>query len=161
MNAAGSGPGAGLAEQTFGVSVLPGPLTIAPSTESLQLRQPNGLGGLHTASLSTITAVDARGSLVGWTAAVSLQSVAGLDATQLSRARFCVDPDPPAVVAGNPSEVGAAPPSCGRVGDPLTVFFAPSGGGGGTFSDTGSLRLLVPGGGGPDPVTATLTVAIH
>ena len=65
------------------------------------------------------------------------------------------------MVAGNPADVvGAAPRSCGRVGQPVPVFAAAPGGGGGTYSDSAGLALVVPGGALPGRVTATLAVAV-
>jgi hypothetical protein len=159
----GTGSTDGSVQQTIGVSVLPGPLTITPSAESISFvgAHGRGNGGPLAGALSPITVVDARGSLVGWEATVSLHSVTGVSVTDLARARFCVSPDGPTVVAGNPPEVRAAQSSCGGVGDPLTLFLAPPNGGGGTFSDTGGLTLSLPGVTGPGPLTATVGVAVH
>jgi hypothetical protein len=112
-------------------------------------------------SLATVTVVDARGSLVGWRATVSLQSVAGVSAADLAKATLCVSPDAPTVVAGNPPEVRAAQPVCGDAGDPLPFFFAPPNGGGGTFSDTASLTLHLPGVHVAGAALATLAVAVR
>jgi hypothetical protein len=45
-------------------------------------------------SVSEFTVNDARGSLVGWRATVSLETVSGLDAAQLASTRLCVSPHP-------------------------------------------------------------------
>jgi hypothetical protein len=126
------------------------------STADLQ-----GNGVTMAGSLSPVTVVDARGSLVGWRATVSLQSVAGFSATELAQARLCVSPDAPTVVAGNPPEVKSAPHACANAGDPLTLFFAPPGGGGGTFTDAGDLTVLLPGAATPGTLAATLSVAVN
>jgi hypothetical protein len=108
-----------------------------------------------------VKVVDARGSLVGWRATVSLQSVAGVSTADLAKATLCVSPDAPTVVAGNPPEVRAGRSVCGGAGDPLQLFFAPPNGGGGTFSDTGSLTLHLPGVPTADAAQATLAVAVQ
>jgi hypothetical protein len=150
-------------EQIIAVPINPGPLTVTPSSESVSLANANGQGngGSLAGSLSTVTVVDARGSLVGWDATVSLQSVDGLSPADLARAKLCVSPDAVTVVAGNPPEVKAGQHACAKAGDALTLFYAPPNGGGGTFSDTGSLTLLVPGAMLASPLTATLGVAVH
>jgi hypothetical protein len=158
-----TGSTGGGVDQTFEVSILPGNLTITPATESVSLAKTNaqGNGGHLAGSLSTITVVDARGSLVGWNATVSLQSIDGVSAADLAKAKLCVSPDAVTVVAGNPPEVRSGQHACAKAGGALTLFFAPPNGGGGTFSDTGSLTLQVPGAALASPVTATLAVAVH
>jgi hypothetical protein len=146
------------AGQMFAVSVLPGPLTVNPASEAVTLS--HGGGGPYRGDLSSVTVVDARGSLVGWNAAVSLQAIGGVSASQLAGARLCVTPDLPTVVAGNPGEVRAATRSCGGVDQPVVVFSAPPGGGGGTFDDTARLTLRIPAG-TVTPVVATLAVTVH
>ncbi len=146
-------------DQTMEVSVLTGPLTITPASQAVSFTKAHGRGK-GAGSLSTVTVVDARGSLVGWDATVSLQSVNGVSAADLAKARLCVTPDTPTVVAGNPPEVKAGRHACGKAGDALTVFYAPANGGGGTFSDTGALTLHVPGA-AAGALTATLAVAVH
>jgi hypothetical protein len=152
-------------DQTISVSILPGPMTVSPTSESVAFSQTHdqgqGQGGPYRGSVAPVTVVDARGTLVGWNAAVTLQSVAGLDGAQLAHARLCVSPDPVTVVAGNPPEVRSGAHSCGSVGDPLTLFFAPPNGGGGTFSDTGALTLMLPGAAAGHQVTASLSVGVH
>jgi hypothetical protein len=150
-------------EQILAVTINPGPLTVTPATESVSFARANGQGngGHFDGSLSTVTVVDARGSLVGWDATVSLQSIGGVSAADLSKAKLCVNPDAVTVVAGNPPEVKSGQHACAKVGDALTLFSAPPNGGGGTFSDTGGLTLLVPGATSASPMTATLAVAVH
>jgi hypothetical protein len=150
-------------EQIIAVPINPGPLTVAPSTESFSFAKTHGQGngGPLAGSLSTVTVVDARGSLVGWDATVSLQSIEGVSAGDLAKAKLCVSPDAVTVVAGNPPEVKAGQHACAKAGDALTLFYAPTNGGGGTFSDTGSLTLQVPGAKLASPLTATLAVAVH
>jgi hypothetical protein len=150
------------AGQTFAVSVLPGPLTVNPASEAVTLSDHRGNAGdgPYRGDLSSVTVVDARGSLVGWNAAVSLQAIGGVSASQLAGARLCVTPHPPTVVAGNPGEVRAATPSCGGVDQPVAVFSAPPGGGGGTFDDTARLTLRIPAG-AVTPVVATLALTVH
>lgn len=149
-------------EQILAVPINPGPLTITPATESISFARANerGNGGHFAGSLSTVTVVDARGSLVGWQATVSLQSVDGLSAADLAKAKLCVSPDAVTVVAGNPPEVKAGRHECGSASEALTLFYAPSNGGGGTFSESGGLTLLVPGS-KAGTVTATLAIAVH
>jgi len=159
---ADTGSTGGSVDQTLSVSVLPVQLTVSPPTESVSLSkaQGQGGGGSLTGSLPTVTVVDARGSLVGWRATVSLQSVAGVSDADLAKATLCVSPDAPTVVAGNPPEVSAGRQVCGSAGDPLQLFFAPPNGGGGTFSDTGTLTLRLPGVHAAS-AAATLAVAVH
>ena len=83
-------------------------------------------------SVSTITVNDARDSLVGWRATVSLETVSGLDAAQLASTRLCVSPHPTTLVAGNPADVvRSSPRACAGPDDPVRVFFATPGAGGG------------------------------
>lgn len=158
-----TGYGTQSAEQMLVLEIQPGALSITPATESISFTPAHGNGnnGRMVGSLSTVTVVDARGSLVGWTATVSLQSVDGLSAADLANAKLCVKPDAPTVVAGNPPEVKAGRNACGRAGDALTLLYAPPNGGGGTFSDTGNLTLSLPGAPVAGPVTATLAVTVH
>jgi len=159
-----SGGSGASAQQTFGVSVLPGPLTVSPATESVSLAQVRAFGrGLpvYRGQLSPVTVVDARGSLVGWRASVSLQGVTGATGGQLAHARLCASAHTPTVVAGNPGDARGVPFSCAGLGGVVSVFFAPPQGGGGTFSDTADLTLLIPGGSLPAQVTASLAVTVH
>ena len=151
----------GSAEQTISVSVLPGPLTVTPSTESTSFDRISD--GSWQAPLSSVMVVDARGSLVGWQATVSLQSITGVSPADLARARVCVRPGSPIAVSGIHSEVKAGKDACGSADDPLTLFLAPPNGGGGTFDDTGRLTLHLPSAPatGTGSVTATLAVAVH
>jgi len=76
---------------------------------------------------STITVNDARGSLVGWRATVSLETVSGLDAAQLASTGLCVSPYPTTLVAGNPADVvRSSPRACAGPDDPISVSFAVS-----------------------------------
>jgi hypothetical protein len=158
-----TGSTGGSVGQTFAVSVLPGQLTVTPASQSVSFTKAHGQGngGPMAGSLATVTVVDARGSLVGWRATVSLQSVAGVSAADLAKAELCVSPDVPTVVAGNPPEVTAAPHACAGAGEPLQLFRAPPNGGGGTFSDTGSLTLRLPGVHAASTALATLAVAVQ
>lgn len=157
------GYGSSSVQQILSLTIRPGPLTITPSSESISFTQGRGRGEGESlaGSLSTVTVVDARGSLVGWRATVSLQSVAGLSAADLAKATLCLTPAERTVIAGNPPEVKSAHHSCGGVGAPLTLFYAPPNGGGGTFTDTGSLTLSLPGVTGASAASATLAVAVH
>ncbi len=161
----GAGASAGSVEQTIAVSILPGPLTITPVTETMDLSQLRGFDrglSFYRGQLSPVTVVDARGSLVGWRASVSLQGVAGASAAELARARLCASARAPTMVAGNLNDVvRRVPLSCAGVGGTVSVFFAAPQGGGGTFSDTADLTLLMPGGTLPAQVTASLAVAVH
>lgn len=164
VNGAGGNTGSsgGGTTQTMEVSILPGQLSVTPTSEVVSFTKAHGQGsgGRMAGSLSTVTVVDARGSLVGWRATVSLQSVDGVSAADLAKAKLCVNPGSPTVVAGNPPEVKAGQSTCGKAGDALRVFFAPPNGGGGTFSDTASLTLSLPGVVVTSPVSATLAVAV-
>lgn len=153
----------GSLSQSVDVTVRPGPLTISPATESLLLASAQGAGprARYGGALPAMTVDDARSTFAGWTATVSLRSLKGLDPAQLAQARLCVDPASPSEVAGNPREVAPGHVACGRVGDTLTVFSAPAGGGEGVFSDTARLTLWLPGSGAPDSVTATVALGAH
>ena len=161
-NAVGS-PGVA-AKQTIGIAVLPGPLTVTPATESVPLTQLAAFGRAepdYVGALSPITVDDARGSLVGWRSTVSLQAVSGLDAAQLASTRLCVTPHPTTLVAGNPADiVRSSPRACAGPGGLLTVFFAAPGGGGGEYSDTAGLAVVLPNGTDAANPTATLAVAV-
>jgi hypothetical protein len=149
----------GSAEQAISVSVLPGPLTEAPSTESLSFTRISD--GSWQAPLSTVTVVDARGSLVGWQATLTLQSLSGFSPADLARARLCVHPGAALAVSGRQSEVRAGKDACGSLDDPRPLFFAPPNGGGGTFDDTGQITLRLPSLQDTGSITATLGVAVH
>ncbi len=154
----------GSVQQTIAVSVLPGPLTVTPVNESVTLSQVSALGQrlpVYRGELSPVTVVDARGSLVGWRATVSMQGVGGVSAATLAHAQLCASAPAPTVVAGNPADVvrGVAH-SCAGVGTPVSVFFAAPGGGGGMYSDTADLTLVLPEGTLPAPVTAILSVSV-
>jgi hypothetical protein len=152
------------AQQTIGIAILPGPLTVTPSAESVPLTQLRPFGQaepLYQGSISTITVDDARGSLVGWRTTVSLQAVSGLDAAQLASTRLCVSPHPTTLVAGNPADVvRSSPRACAGPGDPLSVFFAAPGEGGGEYSDTAVIDLVLPSGASPSGATASIAVAV-
>jgi hypothetical protein len=154
----------GSVQQTIGVSVLPGPLTVTPADESVTLAQVSVLGQrlpVYRGVLTPVTVVDARGSLVGWRATVSLQAVTGVGATQLAHASVCASAPTPTMVAGNPADVvGGTVRSCAGVGTPVSVFFAAPGGGGGTYSDTADLTLVLPNGALPAQVAAALAVSV-
>ena len=159
----GSAPGSASLDQALSVSILPGPLTVSSAAESVAFSRAHGQGkgGRDNGALAPVTVVDARGSLVGWDATVTLRSVTGLDSSQLSRARLCIAPAAVTVIAGRPSEVRSGTRSCGGAGDPLTLFEAPANGGGGTFSDTCALVLTLPGTAAGNQVTASFSVAVH
>jgi hypothetical protein len=148
----------------MGVSVLPGPLTVNPANESVALSQVTALGQhlpVYRGDLSPVTVVDARGSLVGWRATVSVQAVAGEDTSQLAHVLLCASGHKPTMVAGNPGDVVRGTVlACAGVGKPVSVFFAAPGGGGGTYSDTADLALVLPSGSLPAQVTATLAVSV-
>jgi hypothetical protein len=157
-----AGAASGDLSQTLSVSVLPGSLTVSPTSDSATFSRSGNAGGqAFRGDLAPVKVVDARGSLVGWNASISLQSVDGLSTAQLAGAQLCATPDTPTVVAGNPGDARAATPSCGRFGEPVSVFFAPAGGGGGTFADTAVLTLGLPAGITANPASATLAVTVH
>ena len=117
---------------------------------------PHGVG-----APSSISVDDARGSLVGWRSTVFLQTVSGLDAARLASTRLCVTPHPTTLVAGNPADiVRSSPRACAGPGGLLTVFFAAPGGGGGEYSDTAGLAVVLPNGTDAANPTATLAVAV-
>lgn len=155
----------GSVQQAMVVAVLPGPLTVAPTAESVPLAEvrPFGRGEPdYVGAVPSITVDDARGSLVGWRATVSLEAVSGLDTAQLARARLCVSPHPTTLVAGNPADiVRSSPRSCAGPGDPIAVFFAAPGGGGGTYSDIAAAVLVLPNGAAAQNLTASLAVAVR
>jgi hypothetical protein len=135
------------ASQTVAVSVLPGVLTVAPAADSVTFAHNgngHGKGEPYRGTLGLVKVVDARGSLVGWNASVSLQGIEGLTSSQLVGAQLCATPGAPTIVAGMPGEVRGAKNSCGGVGGQVSIFYAPPGGGGGTFTDTADLKLTVP-----------------
>jgi hypothetical protein len=143
------------AKQTIGISILPGSLTVTPTAETVTVG-PGRLG-----SLSPITVDDARGSLAGWRTTVSLQAVSGLDAAQLASTRLCVTPHPTTLVAGNPADsVRSSPRACAGPGDPIAVFFAAPGGGGGEYSDTAGVALELPDGASSGGITASVAVSV-
>ena len=145
-------------QQNISMTVLPGTMSESPAAETVSLAPQPVLHG----SLSTITVDDYRGSLAGWDATVSLQSVSGLSASQVARARLCVSPHSPTMVEGDPADVvRAAPNSCAGAGQALPVFFAAPRGGGGTYTDVADVVLVVPGQTGTAPVTADLALAVH
>jgi hypothetical protein len=150
--------------QTIGIAVLPGVMTVAPTSESTPLTQIQAFGHSvpdYQGALSPITVNDARGSLVGWRATVSLQAVSGLDAAQLASTRLCVTPHPTTLVAGNPADfVRSSPRVCAGPGDLISVFSAAPGGGGGAYSDTADIVLLVPHGTVAAAPTASLAVSV-
>jgi hypothetical protein len=156
------GGGSGVT-QAFALTVQPVPLHVSPTSESVSLTRwrgrGDGDGGPFVGALSPITVV-ATGSLAGWHASVTLVALSS-DA-QLKGARFCVSPDNPTMLDGNPGDVVRADHrSCGTVGDTLPVFFAAPGGGGGTYSDAADLTLFVRGGIDASEVTATLKVSVQ
>jgi hypothetical protein len=51
--------------------------------------------------------------------------------------------------------------SCAGAGEAVPVFFAAPQGGGGTYSDTANLTLLLPDGTFPADLTASLAVSVH
>ena len=123
---------AGGVQQTLDVAVLPGPLTVEPATESVSLSQvrPFGFGEPFYAGGVPITVLDARGSLVGWRATVSLQALPGLDARQLRAGRTVRRPHArPPWWRGTPTmSLRGAPRSCAGSGQPIPVFWAAPGG---------------------------------
>ena len=144
--------------QTVGVSVLPGDLTVTPTTETIPLTP--SASNSFTGALSTVTVDDARGSLVGWDATVTLQSLTDVPASVVAQARLCISPDDAVAMTGRPSEVRTGHEACGSAGDPLTLFFAPPNGGGGTFDDTGHVTVELPNALRAPSLTATLVVAV-
>jgi hypothetical protein len=112
-------------------------------------------------SLSPIAVDDTRISPVSRRATVSLQAVSGLDAAQLASTRLCVTPHPTTLVAGNPADiVRSSPRACAGPGDPIPVFFAAPGGGGGEYSVTAGIALALPGGTSSAGTTASLVVSV-
>ena len=155
----------GAVGQSLSVTIAPGSLTVAPATESVPLANADVLGRttpLYEGDSSPMTVVDARGSLVGWHVSVSLQDVPGLPASDLVHAQLCVLPDSPSRISGNPSDiVRGNVRSCAGLGQALPVFWAASGGGGGTYRETAGLTLVLPGSTLPAQVTATLALGVY
>ena len=92
---------------------------------------------------------------------MTLQSLDGVSPADLAQAHVCVRPGAAVAVSGRQSEVRAGKEACGSAGDPLTLFFAPPDGGGGTFADTGRVTVHLPSDPTTGPVTGTLAVAVH
>lgn len=173
---AGAGAGAGspgtatsdaaAAGQTVDVTVRPGQLEVAPTTQVLRLT-PSGRGTLQrfTATVGPVRVVDARGTLAGWVARVAVSvAVRRGPGRRPHRDRgvvVCAQAGTPTMVAGNPADrVVAARPSCTAAGRPVPLVRAAPGGGGGTYEDTATIELFVPQG-TPVPalrVTAAITV---
>ena len=127
-----SGGSDGSAQQAPGVSILPGPLTVSPATESVSLTQLRAFGrGLpfYRGQLAPVTVVDARGSLVGWRVSISLEGVTGATAGRLAHALLCASAHPPTVVAGNPGDSRGVPLSCAPAGWVRPGVLRPSPGG--------------------------------
>jgi WxL domain surface cell wall-binding len=147
------------------VSILPGPLTVSPTSEPVTLTDLRAFGHstpFYRGDLSPITVDDARGSLAGWRVTVSLQTVSGLDAAQLASTRLCVSPYPTTLVAGNPADnVRSSSRACAGPGDPIAVFSAAPGGGGGEYSDTAGIALTLPDGASAPGTTASFVVSVR
>jgi hypothetical protein len=56
--------------------------------------------------------------------------------------------------------VRSSPRACAGPGDPIAVFFAAPGGGGGEYSDTAGIALALPDGTPSAGVTASFVVAV-
>jgi hypothetical protein len=152
------------AEQTIELAITPGTLSVSPQSESLPLPElrVQRKRGVYSGELSPITVIDARGSLAGWTASVSLVSVTGLSASDLTRASVCLRPERPTLVAGNPHDiVRGASRSCARGGKPISAFDAAPGGGGGTYRDSAQVVLRLPKDVLATDPTVTLAVSVR
>lgn len=109
---------AAVAQQRIGFVIHPGPLTISPASVTVRLHR---AGGGYAGSWGPVWVIDARGTLVGWTASVSAPP------------GVVVSTDRPAAVTGRPSEVAAGEAGSGA------VMRGVAGGGGGTFVVSGQV----------------------
>jgi hypothetical protein len=127
--------GVGTTTQQLIVPVLPGPLTISPATVTVSMRR-NGNGNHYTGAIPTITVVDARGTLAGWRATVTLVSATGVHAPRIDARLF---PDRPVVVYGDAFGVGRAHPGALDDGSAQLLCSAMREHGGGTYSCGGRI----------------------
>lgn len=124
-------------DETLSQTVLSGALLVSPGSAVLPLTRNSATTA--SAPLPLIRVTDARGTLTGWV--VNLRPETPLP----PNAELCVSPQPPTRVAGFASDiVNATSSSCAPAGGEAEVFFAPSGGGGGTYADSGTVTLRVP-----------------
>ncbi|HET6917164.1 MAG TPA: hypothetical protein VFH56_13815 [Acidimicrobiales bacterium] len=131
------------------MNVVGGILSSSPADFTVVLHR-DGRGSRFSGTYGPITAVDARGTLVGWTLSVSAVG-------PLPSGTITIHPDSPVTVSGNPGEVRAANPTKFGLA-PAPIMVAAPGGGGGTFTDSGTVDFQSRSVAG-DSVTLDLAVA--
>ena len=139
--------------QQLSVTVVPGPLTVAPTT-SVELHRRGD--GAYEGDVDAVRVVDARGSLAGWAVTTT---VSGASA-DLDGASILFEPAPPSVVYGDDTGLAAAPVARLVPGAAAPFFSAAPGDGGGTFEDGAHITLQLPHDTGADTVTLTLSSAV-
>ena len=138
------------AGQVLAVTIEGAGLTAGPSTETVTLHR-DGRSSRFTAAFGPLSVVDARWTLTGWTLRVSVLG-------PIPPGTATVHPARPVTVSGIPSEVRSLGSS--RLGGaPVGIMAATPGGGGGTFSDGGTIDLESSSVSG-DSVTVQLAVSV-
>lgn len=119
------------APQVLGVTVRGAGLEVSPAHLTVTLQR-SGHSDHFSGDYGPLTVVDARGTLRGWTAFLSV--------TGSPDAEVEIHPGSPVVVSGIRSEV-RVPRSANLAHGQAVIMCAPAGGGGGTFADSGTLTL--------------------
>lgn len=144
----GSGSSApGPLHETIGITVIGGSMTVHPASVAVTLHRD---GDRYVGTFGPITVNDARGTLVGWRAWLSLPG--WTDGTLVAH------PGSPVAISGLQHEVAQA--GTGNVSDAPTIMSAPAGGGGGSFRVSGTLELRGASGDDPDTITVTPSVGV-
>jgi hypothetical protein len=146
-----AGAPSGSVQQRIAIPVLPGRLSVSPTSASVVLHRV--ASNRYVGSWGPLQVVDARGSLVGWTAAIGL-------GFGTASGRLVVTPNPPVAVTGRPDEVVAAQAAVLTPGRSTLVMSGAAGGGGGTFSVTGTLTLTGGPANGPDTLTVPVVFSV-
>jgi len=136
-----------LLRQTLGVAIHGSTMSVSPTTATIKLSR-SGSSKIYVGVLPTVTVVDARGSLAGWTATVA-------PTTGLSGADLFVLPNQPVVIAGNEGEVQPAGAGMATPASPAELMRASAEGGGGTFTVDVAVELMV-----PVPLADAVTVGV-
>ncbi len=131
------------------VDVIGGSFSVTPATITVVLHR-KASGNHFVGAYGPVTVVDARGTLTGWTATLTLLGKA-------PRGALVVHPDAPTCISGNANEVDAGHSAPFR-GAGVVIMRAPAGGGGGTFSDAGVVDLDGGPHGGPDTMSIAFAV---